>query len=245
MRTVNLISHAATVVITAVASILIYNHFYGPKGEGPVRTTPTPKEAICSVYDANDMSMLNVDLVHTMINTYKGQQWKFSNANNPMGDTNWVDAQSVWFDLESLKKFLYAIENEANQNDNSVTSSQLGVRFYYATYPGEKELRDFPDLVTYLRNNNHFNYMNRHTLVAVPTIQDTLGNNKDFNPVDHNTYQGQMLTLNEYKLWNGSPVHNPHSQTMLSLTGYYDNRSVSSKNHGTLTPPDQMQSVAF
>ncbi len=245
MRTVNLISHAATVVITAVASILIYNHFNGPLQPVPVRPKPQPKESICSAYTQEEMSLLNVDLIHTMIDTYKNQQWSYSNANNPMGDPGWVDAQSVWFDLETLKKFLFALEKQVELTDNSVAPSKLGVRIYYATYPGRKEIEAYPELNKFLIDNNNLDYVNRHTVVMIPTIQDESGNNFDFNPMDSTTYNFNMWEKENYRKGDSNTIPNSTPQTILAVGGTYDNRKVASRNHGTLTPPDQKQTVAF
>ena len=63
------------------------------RGTGSVSTD---NKSICSNYSNSTKSQLEVGLVHEMTGNYQHT----SNAN---------DAKAIWFDLETIKKFIYHI----------------------------------------------------------------------------------------------------------------------------------------
>ncbi len=70
--------------------------------------------------------------------------------------STFLDARSCWFAADTLKKFICLMEQYAAKI--KIPSSQLGVRFYYATYP---------DGFTKAPQ-----YANNHTLYLTPTALD-------------------------------------------------------------------------
>jgi hypothetical protein len=126
---------------------------------------------------------MNLDLVEEMVTNYRTRQLLsiLTNTINPMT----FDAQSVWFDLDSIKTFIATIESEVAKHPE-YGLKDFGVRFYYTAYPkdelfddlGYEQLADLPD-----------NYEKLHTLIAVPTAVIN-GVNSDFDPYDPKTYDG-------------------------------------------------------
>lgn len=87
------------------------------------------------------------------------------------------DARCIWFDLEKMKRFIGHIESAAC-NNGCPDSLKLGVRIYYAKYPGAEEMAKNPDL-----QNVPKEYANMHTIFMVPTYRDwRLNVNIDFDP---------------------------------------------------------------
>jgi len=235
-----------TAIVSVAATIIIRDEL-GPST--PVaEPTESPKEnGICMDYKSEDMSTLNVDLVHTMVDEYKSNQWNFINTNPRFNaKISNDDARAIWFDLETLKQFIYHIEKETKAQDSTITSNNLGVRLYYATYPDQDIMNKFGDLKsTSVRRSDLLNYHNRHTLVMIPTIQKEDGDILDFNPLDKDTYDGTLLTNKKYKFNANDTINSRTSTTILGLTGTPDVRRTGSKNHGMLTPPDAVSTLAF
>ena len=191
---------------------------------------------ICSNY--TDMNTLQVGLIHEMTKSYKENQLLTINQNNyfnePTPGLTQGDARSIWFDLETLKAFIYQIEINAKNNADPVSSTELGVRIYYASYPDEIRRTLYDDLQP--ANGSYIlpeDYEKRHTLVIIPTINRE-GRNVDFDPLDFRTYFESLGTgINISKYAFGSQAQ------MLALTGI--NKSPSNRsgaqNHGGLRPP--------
>ena len=153
---------------------------------------------------------LKIDLVEEMVSNYKNNQLDaiLTNKAHPMP----FDAQSVWFDLNTLKAFVNAIEEEAG-NHPKHNLKNFGVRFYYTAYP-KKALWDKPgyeDLADMLNDPIAKNYEKLHTVIAIPTAEIN-GVNQDFDPFDENTYGGSK----------------PSSGQGLAIMA---------ENHGSLIPP--------
>ncbi|CAM4087723.1 MULTISPECIES: hypothetical protein [Flavobacterium] len=161
---------------------------------------------------------LKQGLVNEMIQNYRNNQLATINKTK-IGN----DAHSIWFELETLKKFIADVENEAKKNGNT-SSNDLGIRFYYAAYPEKEkwEKTGYEELSFLLNSPITELYENKHTLIMIPTI-DIEGKNVDFNPIDKNTYNGlQNVDKNgEY--------------TIMSKTA--TNSDIAAQNHGSLIPP--------
>jgi len=161
-------------------------------------------------------STMAQNLIQTLVDNYRNNQLK--SVKDKMGID---DAHSIHFDLTTLKKFIADIETLASSNDPETNMEDLGIRFYYAAYPG-------------LENWNVMNgtpigreYAEKHTLVMVPTIkrQDENGEilSYDFNPINNN---GQMLA-------------------MASSRNANTDCEIICQNHGALIPPDSTKTELF
>lgn len=86
------------------------------------------------------------------------------------------DARSVWFPLETIKRFIYEIEKStcnAGCNDKA-----FGIRIYFAAYPQLQLMTQNPDL-----GGLDSSYAKHHTLFMVPTYTDaSSGGPVDFDP---------------------------------------------------------------
>ncbi|MBG9376392.1 hypothetical protein I5907_09120 [Panacibacter sp. DH6] len=91
----------------------------------------------------------------------QGQQY----ITQVQGQQYYDDARAVWFPLDTIKKFICNIEKYSAQLH--VRSNELGIRFYYATYPGNFSF--YPQR------------SGQHTLFMSPTI-DVEGQAIDFDP---------------------------------------------------------------
>ena len=132
---------------------------------------------------------MNLNLVQEMVTNYKSKQYLsiVTNTINPMP----IDAQSVWFELNALKEFITAIEEEAARHPEFGLEN-FGVRFYYSAYPKNDLWGDsgYEDLADLLNNSSTSQYEKLHTLIAVPTAK-MKGVDSDFNPYDTATYTGK------------------------------------------------------
>ena len=123
---------------------------------------------------------MNLETVKNMVTNYKTKQYLsiVTNTINPMK----FDAQSAWFDLQSLKEFINSIEIETGKHPEYGMHG-FGVRFYYSAYPDSDLLEESGGIPS--------NYEKLHTLVAVPTAT-IKGIDQDFDPCDPSTYDGKM-----------------------------------------------------
>ena len=146
---------------------------------------------------------LRVDLIHTMTNKYRSNQLDFVNRNSDFLGYNKKDAHSIWFDLITLKKFMYHIEKTSRDLgagiNRTISDKDLGIRIYYAAYPKKEEnwKVQFPDLIDLYSDPNKQLYEHLHTLVMVPTL-NIEGKMVDFNPKDTATYPNGLYDMPGY-----------------------------------------------
>lgn len=184
----------------------------------------TLDNTICSNYSAATISELEVRLVHKMTDDYGSITG---------------DSQSIWFDLETLKAFVYHIENEARLKKN-IKSDQLGVRFYYSRYPVSNNWNAYPDLQSWANNNsNSTTYATHHTLIGVPTIQrgkDKQGNllHYDFNPTDVKTYEN---SLGDTSVFGDLYLQDSSTPFSALFARQSSSSNTGAQNHGQLIPP--------
>ncbi|WP_346984046.1 hypothetical protein [Chryseobacterium sp. POE27] len=155
------------------------------------------------------LSMMTTDLIQTLVNNYRTNQ--LLSVKETMGIE---DADSIQFDLATLKRFISEIETETIANNPDVTTEDLGIRFYYAAYPNAENW----DIMAGTPIGIECAQM--HTLVMIPTIKRMEENgevgNYDFNPLDMNRNGVNARTFGK------------DSDTDLEFI---------CQNHGTLSPP--------
>ncbi|WP_426477064.1 hypothetical protein ACP3T3_17560 [Chryseobacterium sp. CBSDS_008] len=155
-------------------------------------------------------------LIQALIDNYR--QNHLNAINTALGIQ---DAHSIWFDLPKLKNFIAKIEEEAAKVNPAATGDDLGIRFYYATYPKQENwsIMDSHPVPT--------EYAGRHTLVMVPTLKKANETGElidyDFNPFQ--SAEGKSLALN-------APGVNMSAKGM----GEDDDTSLG-ENNGVLIPP--------
>ena len=187
---------------------------------------------ICSSY-SEAMSKLEVRLVHKMTDDYHSS---LSGSLHPN------DAQSIWFDLETLKAFLYHIENEAVQHIPKVEPDRLGIRFYYARYPEFDIWDDYPDMRCFEQDYpDRVNYEKLQTLIGVPTIRRGKLD-YDFDPTIAETY---LKPLNHKEFGDTYLPGSPVDLSAIGSTPPDENDDIGARNHGQLIPPANSEPSHF
>lgn len=190
---------------------------------------------ICMDYETQPPALLPAEVVRSMVTNYGDLQ--LNNIQTAPTNAVPVDAKAIWFDLETIKKFIYQIEHNANTNFAQSQNKKLGIRIYYASYPKNTQMAQMA-----LNDPNFYynpSYENLHTLVMIPTISGANNDNYDFNPLDVNSYTG----FTNMKRNGVDPFADP-SYSILSfgpscepeLESPTPNQT-SARNHGTLIPP--------
>ena len=232
-----------TVLLIAVAIAFgVYIYKFPPK-KNPCPCADANK--ICLDYSNSSMNELSVDLIHNMVDKYKGEQLRCINNYNLSNIKD--DARTIAFKLETLKKFIYHIEKEsidrsANLTDK-ITKEELGIRIYYAAYPKINDWKKYDDLIPFLAGNSIRNqYGDLHTLVMIPTRTKGI-NTFDFNPLDPITFSTGIYDRAGY-------ANNYNSANKTAALGLesedQDPNSSGAQNHGGLIPPgDPIGSLGF
>ncbi|GGC79895.1 hypothetical protein GCM10011508_04110 [Flavobacterium lutivivi] len=212
--------------------------------KAPIDTT-----SLCMDYKEYNPSTLNTGLIRDMVEIYKANQLQSIQGSTTNPITN--DAYSVWFDLDTIKKFIYHIEKGVQKN--STRTEKLGLRFYYGAYPKKMfwgKANGYEDLEEFLQDPVKVAYENKHTIVMMPTI-DNGGKIIDFNPFDKNTYATGIAKPTSQ--FNGEPSNDPNSQIpVMALTGSGSTNNetdpqkrTAARNHGTLIPPGNVSELSF
>jgi hypothetical protein len=205
-------------------------------------SAPTPA-AVC------EYNGISRDTVVSMIRSYKDGQYSHINkgirqyvdaVNRAAGvsstaDTNrFEDARSIFFKLDTLQQFFNAVicvvkkDTLVKQDRTRILPSEIGVRIYYAAYPGLAGDGRRPV--------NEWTKKGRHTLIFVATYFDSvLDRNIDFDP-------SVTVTLTGTNLKTPMPLDDPGYPG--SKRGYFalfsgpdDPSYETGRNHGELCPP--------
>ncbi len=162
-------------------------------------------------------------LIQTLIENYR--QNHLSAINTTLGIQ---DAHSIWFDLPKLKSFIAKIEEEAAKVDPATSEEDLGIRFYYASYPKQENwsIMDSHPVPQ--------EYAEKHTLVMIPTLKkaDEAGEliDYDFNPFQGS--EGKSMALN--------------ARSVKGLGGEdEDDDKGLGENSGTLIPPSPPLGISY
>jgi hypothetical protein len=206
---------------------------------------------VCMDYHTEAPATLTTEMVTTMVTQYSGAQLNSIQTAtlNPVPE----DARSIWFDLETLKAFMYQVEYNAKKKKATIKNEELGIRIYYAAYPNNSKMRALAASQTDPNFSYNPDYEKLHTLVMMPTIAAADGVNYDFNPLDLTTFNGFANTPRTGSTYNA----NSASYTTLSLgtssapaaigigSGGTTSPSISARNHGELNPPAPSAGIAF
>jgi hypothetical protein len=180
----------------------------------------TDNQTTTQNYKSSPFTGLSSNLIREMVQNYKADP-SFANWNSGSNKPD-EDARSVWFNLDSLKKFIWYVETQsvAKQINNI---DKLGIRIYYGRYPITNTGSRFTDLI-----NMPANYTNRHTVFMLPTYFDGTYN-VDFDP---NLTTGSIpVSLN--------PIIKSDIDTKItgSKVAVSEPTNNMMQNHGDLIPP--------
>ena len=221
----------STILLIAVTAGFASYVYYNPPKRS--QSNSSNQNTICMDYSGEPLNTLNVDLVHAMTNGYRQNQLRFIKT------VMQEDAHSIWFDLETLKKFLYQVEK--NTDSSAREERSLGIRIYYSRYPNNGTWeKKYPDLRDLARSELTKKFEEHHTLVMVPTIQNGK-THIDFHPLDVRTYGEKMSEFSEYQSTNTvTSIFALTSTKRSSASG-----NISAQNHGSLIPPADGSGESF
>jgi hypothetical protein len=190
------------------------------KGEDSIVTADCPD---CKDYSKEGFGGVPVSVARDMAKMYATNQYTRYTMNGGV-----QDSKSVWFSLDSIKKFIYNIE-KAMCSCSGEMKNGLGVRIYFAAYPDANTLNTAPVSSYYSTVNQTFAEM--HTLFMVPTYNT---NNTDFDFDPWNLGKGgceKPTTICERINSGDSAFLNGN------ILGLSPQASRGVKNHGNLCPP--------
>ncbi|UKB79088.1 hypothetical protein [Chryseobacterium sp. MEBOG07] len=177
--------------------------------------------------------IMSNSLIQALIDNYR--QNHLSAINTALGIQ---DAHSIWFDLPKLKQFIAKIEEEAAKVNPATSEANLGIRFYYATYPKQED---------WSMMDSHpvpVQYAGKHTLVMIPTLKKASDAGElidfDFNPFQANG-ENSNLALNARNITpsgNGGDNGNGGGGPLGDDTGL-------GENNGILIPPYTSSGESF
>jgi len=158
--------------------------------------------------------IMSNSLIQALIDNYR--QNHLNVINTALGIE---DAYSIWFDLPKLKNFIAKIEEEAAKVNPDTSAEDLGIRFYYASYPKGENW----DIMA--SHPVPQEYAEKHTLVLIPTIKKISENGSAYDS-DFNTLQADE----ENKVFGLSAAQKAAYRSS-------DDDETVGENSGTLIPP--------
>ena len=228
-------------VLLAALGLSLYYNWVGFK-------TPEARENfICNDFHNEKPSTLKTHLIRGMISQYRNNQYVAINKNR---DIKEPDAHSIWFDLDTIKKFIYHIERNVAIN-SAKKDSKLGLRVYYAAYPELSEFtKPYNEDIAFMADDPlKKQFATRHTLIMVPTIFNAeLKGDMDFNPLDASTFNGFVTTSRKNSKSQRAEKASYQSQKYepMALSAAASSQDAMARNHGNLIPPaDPKMAEAF
>ncbi len=219
----------------------------------PTRVPMNNENEICVDYSSQLKSKLTNGLVHDMVHLYRNNQ--LDNIQGVASKPINQDAYSIWFDLDTIKKFIYHFEHDM-KNDGTYSKNKRGLRIYYAAYPDStswKKAEYKNALADMLKDPMKRNYEKKHTLVMIPTLQTNDGRIVDINLFDKNTFANGIQKYEFEQGKSNMPTYvRPKSLYSLlsiaktsttSLPNPEDD--IAARNHGNLAPPETIIGLGF
>jgi hypothetical protein len=134
-----------------------------------------------------------------------------------------LDATSIWFSLEKLKRFIWQIESQGCK-DNCL-DTLIGIRLYYIRYPDTTGMR-----AEGLAGLMPSTYAQHHSIAMVPTYWDfNLRKNIDYDP-----------KIGCHKPFDMSPTAKPGVIFFIPPGG---GDGGNGQNHGDMAPPPASEGV--
>lgn len=223
--------------------IIVYLIWFG-KEKPPAVPEKSCRDLICKDYSAIPIDGISALLAKSLSENYVNDNAKKLISKPGSFRTAMVmeDATSVWFSIETLKKFLWKIEQAACEHPCE-PRPVLGVRIYYAKYPDSTGMRSEEELKPVKPE-----YAEHHTIFMVPTFQQ--GNQHvDFDPWFWGKEKCKPITFKErfdarskdlfLTLHNKSLILSPAGFNWKDTDGdgVADLMDASLQNHGDLAPP--------
>lgn len=205
-------------ILVAVIAVLLSVVLYQCKQLKDCKTTKTNER--CVNYRDSTINLINYTTATALFEKYIGYQ---KNRIGKLEDST-IDANSTWFSINTIKKYIYKIEDSlARMGMNP--NIELGLRIYYGAYLDSNAMATtYPQL-----SSVPANYQHHHTVFMVPTFTDSVNKRYDFNPflpLVNNRPVPLRLRLNGAKNGRENSVQNTESDYIL--------------NHGEVAPPPRV-----
>jgi hypothetical protein len=133
------------------------------------RTSPYCADTTCLGFNSSTQrppGIISFKTAQMLANNYVSDEGKGFVWEGGVERTKEQDSRSIWFNLEQIKRFIGYIESAACRS-GCADSLRLGLRIYFAKYPGAEDMQRIPDLVDVPRE-----YASHHTVFMVPTYRD-------------------------------------------------------------------------
>ncbi|MBO9617931.1 MAG: hypothetical protein J7539_02755 [Niabella sp.] len=193
--------------------------------------------------DTLSLKYLHYSKAKAMVDTFTASQYRYitdglnndilintRNNGKPVDSlrTFW-DSRLISFSLDSIKRLVYTMDELVKNgkikkpDGKKVTTSELGIKIYYAAYPG----LEYPP--------NYNSKDGRHTLILVPAYKDASGYYHDFLPSGKLAQRG----FDGHSLLSAVPHKGDARMMLLSApaqTSADDGTDVG-LNDGTVCPP--------
>lgn len=212
--------HLTLIIVVLIIAFGAYTFYYPPIKKDSDSTSSNAKP-----------STLRFSLIQEMTNNYRQTQLKAIENARENAVPN--DANSILFDLDTLKKFINDIESTVKHNQPDATN-KLAIRMYYAAYPSNTRWSEpgYENLKNLLSNDITKLYERKHTLILLPVIKNTRGIYADFNPLDISTYEGFKRNAKK-------------QMSFMMVKDEKEDPEVMSLNHGQIIPPATNEGQAF
>ncbi|MBS1772864.1 MAG: hypothetical protein JST82_08385 [Bacteroidetes bacterium] len=196
------------------------------------KTTTTASNCYPAVTATSGFQGLNALLVYRMAKEYRLRQLSAINsayyATTSVGATPTDgDARSVWFDMETIKRFIYTVETTTCNRCGNNSNPRLGIRVYYGTYP------DTTDTIwnTSAMAGVDRSFAGKHTVMFVPTYFDSASNaNVDFDPQFVTGNCDFTAIQSFYETMKTATLSTTEFTILSSMNGM-------AQNHGDMIPP--------
>ena len=220
----NLKSVLALVLLTMVTTAGVVYYLMNEEPENIV------DESICLNYSKDQAPKLKKSFIDGMKQNYFNNQLSVLNGPNVQNRTNLEggDTQSLRFDLEKLKNFIYHVEKNAKKYN--IDSKNLGIRMHYIAYPNNDSWIKYEDLSGFDKEEK---YRSRMSLILIPTNK-VKNNEGKYVDVDFNLLTNKKLDLTPYNPASNNLRMNRTNQVI-------DKQDVLAENHAGVIPPYSIQ----
>jgi hypothetical protein len=209
--------------------------------------TPTVSPSLTGLTCNSRWNYANHNFAGLSASVAKMMATNYATINQPklMIEGNIPDSRSMWLSLETMKAFIWKIE-QAICNKGCTNNLNVGVRIYFGRYPLVTGMTATPDL-----SGLPTNYQQHHTAFVVPTYQDPANPNVqwDFDPWH---WGNNTCRPTSFRSWFGmNEGHNPFGTDKsliltLSEQQFFPSFNTNTiMNHGSLIPPDPSEGTGF
>jgi hypothetical protein len=165
--------------------------------------------------------LLDVKLAKEIADAYGNDKGK------SLIDGGMQDTKSVWFSLDDLKHYIWAIEDTLSKQGADPDKLNMGIRVYFAKYPDSSRIRDF---------GVDPSYASHHTVFFVATYKGEKSN-VDFDPWNVGPDKSKPIPFAQTFRGTGLNRSSMFKGLYAGAGGFGDGDAGTVLNHGDLAPP--------